>query len=148
MSYGVTRADIEARWRPLDVEEQVPADTLIEDAEALLDLELPTLAASFGGGGRLDRLVVMTVCNMVIRVLRNPDAMRQQSVGDVQQTFGGPEYDGRLFLDDGDRGLLEDALVALNPEASPSGAFSFDPTRAKLANAARRSPWRQSLRPR
>lgn len=148
MSYAVTRADIEARWRPLDVEEQIPADTLIADAEDILDNQLPTLAASFGDGGRLDRLVTMTICNMVIRVLRNPDAMRQQSVGDVQQTFGGPEYDGRLYVSLDELGLIEDALLALNPQAAPMGAFSFDPTRAKLAAAARRVPWRQSLRPR
>lgn len=150
MTYGVVRKDIEDRWRPLDPEEELPADTLIGDAETLVDAQpqLRALSATFGQGGQLDRLVVMTICNMVIRVLRNPDAMRQQSVGDVQQTFGGPDYDGRLFISDDELSSIIDALAALTPSAGGAGAFSFDPTRAKLEAAARRAPWRQTLRPR
>lgn len=137
MAYASVQ-DIASRWRPLEEEESAVAPTLLEDASDILDTEMPLLAGAYGQGGRLDRMTIATVVAMVVRVLRNPDAMRQQSVGDVQQTFGGPEYDGRLFLAEDELAALAAVLAdVLNPGAgTTSGAFVIDPVSAKLARRA------------
>lgn len=80
MTYSVGTPDIEQRWRPLSVAESDVAVTLIDDAITLIDINRPSLAAAVANGSVPERVVVMTVCEAVIRVLANPDLLSQQSV--------------------------------------------------------------------
>lgn len=90
MAYSVSRTDVVVRWRPLSTDEQVLADTFIADAVALLDVNRPTLAAAVTAGSVPDRLVTICVAEAVIRILRNPDLLSNESVsadGGVSQGF-------------------------------------------------------------
>lgn len=61
MAYA-THADIEARWRELSATEEAQADTLCEDASAIID-SLVTVDE-----GKLE-LAKVVCCNMVIRAM-------------------------------------------------------------------------------
>ena len=132
-SYGITTADLAARWRPLeqaegDINEVAYAELTIVDAEDYLDMQFPKLLEAWAPGTRLARVVRTTVCEMVKRVMRNPEALKQQSVEDVQQSFAGPEYDGRLYLTADEFSTLGTAISdALGDATSNAGAFSFNP---------------------
>lgn len=134
MSYGVTVDDLAARWRPLeaaagDVDEPALAALLIIDAQDYLDMQFPALETTWEVGTRLARVVTSVVCEMVKRVMRNPDALKQQSVEDVQQSFAGPEFDGRMYLTSDEFLLVGGAIAEAGGTAgASSGAFSFNPT--------------------
>lgn len=90
MAYSVSRTDVVVRWRPLSTDEQAVCDVLILDAVLLLDTARPTLAAAVTATTISDRLVTICVAEAVIRVMRNPDLLSNQSVsadGGVSQGF-------------------------------------------------------------
>jgi hypothetical protein len=80
VTYAVSTADIEQRWRPLSDAESEIAVTLIDDAIILVDINRSSLAAAVASGAVPERIVVMTVAEAVIRVLANPDLLAQQSI--------------------------------------------------------------------
>lgn len=138
MSYGVTVGDIQARWRPLDASEATVAETLIGDAETFLDNFRPTLAPLVPAGVP-QRIVTMLVANMVVRVLRNPDALTGQAVEDISQNFAGPAYDGRLYLTADELAMLDAAIEAAGGTPTESGAGQVLPYARQLAE--RRAQW-------
>jgi hypothetical protein len=107
-----------ARWRSLSATETTVAETLIEDAELLLDQERPELAALVTAGDVPLRTVTMVVCEMVQRVLRNPDVLRGQNLGadgGIGATFAqGVESQTkpRLRLLDDDLKIIDQAIAA------------------------------------
>jgi hypothetical protein len=80
MTYNVSPSDIESRWRPLSDAETDVANTLIEDAIVLIDINRPSLAAAVAAGTVPERVVVMTIAEAVLRILANPDILSNQSV--------------------------------------------------------------------
>lgn len=80
MTYNISTADIEARWRALTDAEADVATTLIGDATALLDTYRSGLSAAVTAGTVSERIVVMAISEAVIRVLANPDIWSNQSV--------------------------------------------------------------------
>ncbi|HLP97659.1 MAG TPA: hypothetical protein VK149_04360 [Sideroxyarcus sp.] len=83
-----TPADVEARW----VGSSIPADSdvveaLISDAEAIVLSEYPGIQARIDDASLAQAVVVMVVCRMVMRVLRNPEALTywQQNTGPFGQ---------------------------------------------------------------
>lgn len=91
MAYGVTTADIEARWRPLSAAEDEVAFTLLQDAETKLNAYRPQLPTAVAENRVPLRIVVDVLVDMVQRVLRNPDVIRAQNVssdGSVGLTYG------------------------------------------------------------
>jgi len=80
MTYNISPADVEARWRPLSDAETDLASTLIDDAIVLVDVYRPSLADAVASGIIPERLVVMCVAEAVKRVLVNPDILSNQSI--------------------------------------------------------------------
>lgn len=121
-----TPMDIESRWRPLSNEEEIVASTLLDDAWRLLNRSLPDLASRMDANpSTVDTGdVKMVLANMVIRVLRNPDGYRQESIQDYAYTFDVVTASGRLTVTDDELALLASAASDL----SASGAFSIVPT--------------------
>lgn len=72
-------SDVAARFRPLTVEEQAIVAVLLEDASNLLRAAVPDLDEKIDIGEINVDLVKMVVCNMVIRVLKNPTGATQGS---------------------------------------------------------------------
>jgi hypothetical protein len=111
--------DVESRWRTLSMSEVALASTLIEDASALLRAKVPGLDDAIAAGDVSAELVRARVVAMVVRVLRNPDGIRQRTVGDVSVTQDG---DGMLTLTDGDLDGLAPGLSSRAFTIRPSGA--------------------------
>lgn len=85
MTYNVGTADIEARWRPLSNAEADIATILLADATVRLNTARPSLAAAVASVDPLihvdEQLVVICLCDMVIRVLANPDSFKATGIG-------------------------------------------------------------------
>jgi hypothetical protein len=121
MPNPATAQDVADRWRPFsDSAEQDRAAVLLDDAwsllvgevtdvEARLEAEPPTLDS---------RIVVMVLVRAVVRVLRNPNALRQVSLQDYSETHAGGG--GELYIDQADIDLL-------TPDTAGSAAFTIVP---------------------
>lgn len=114
-----TYSDLEARWRPLSAEEQSVANALLEDAWQILLARVTALSARLGvvapaTSPALDpALVVAVECAMVLRVLRNPDGKRQESIDDYSWTRDNSVSAGTLYVSDEELALLSPATPGL-----------------------------------
>ncbi len=100
--------DLAARWRPLTTAETAIAGTLLDDAYAILVARAPTLEARLSAVPPTvsTGLVVGIVCSMVLRVLRNPDGKRQESIDDYSWTRDEAVSAGLLYVADDELRLL------------------------------------------
>jgi hypothetical protein len=113
MAYSVTTADIEDRWRPLTTEEDAVAAVLLADATVKLDTARPTLAAAVAASTVDERLVIILLCDMVIRVVSNPDLNRTINIGAdgaIGITYALEVYRSRLGFAPGDLDQLDKAM--------------------------------------
>lgn len=120
--------DIAARW----IASTLPPDTevingYLEDATILIDAEFPDLRQRIATdpSGSIRNRARLVCCRMVLRVLTNPDQVRQ--VQDTTGPFSGSvtyaaETLAGLYLSDDDR-----ALLSAGP-ARTQQAFTIDPT--------------------
>ncbi|MFE9497268.1 Gp19/Gp15/Gp42 family protein [Streptomyces collinus] len=131
--------DVLSRWTD---SEDLPAteaqvETLLGDAEDIIEREFPTLHDRVTSGELPERRVVMVEVDMVTRRLRNPGGVRsaQQGAGAYQQTitYGGDEP-GSLYLSDEERRLLSGA-------SSKNKAFSIDTTPAYYSTSSDCDLW-------
>lgn len=118
MGYGVTTADIEARWRPLTSTEVTIAQTLITDASIVIDTRLPGLAAAVDDATVDGDLVVAVIARMVIAALRNPDGLKSETMGSYSYT----RDTGEDWLTANDYDLLVGTLGS-----GSEGAFTITP---------------------
>lgn len=98
--------DLEARWRSLTAAETVVATAMIDDAMTLLTVRRPTLLADVTAGLVTPESVVFVVCAMVLRVLKNPESKRQESIDDYSWTRDTAVSSGALYVSDDELGLL------------------------------------------
>ena len=108
MSNPVIVDDIEARWRPLSIEERTVAEALLDDAWAVVTQQVPGVEARMAAVPQTlsTDLVVKVVAGMVLRVLKNPDGLRQWSVDDASFTRDQALSAGLLYLADTERAEL------------------------------------------
>jgi hypothetical protein len=104
MPNPATVSDIEARWRPLGGTEVVKVDALLDDAWALLRQRVADIETRTGDTLDAD-LVVLVVTSIVLRVLKNPDGIRQESIQDYSVTWAAA---GGLYVTDDELALLAD----------------------------------------
>jgi hypothetical protein len=97
-----TTADIEARWRPLSAQEETNAEAFLGDAWVKLRRLLPTLEADIIADttGDLAAATVAVLVSAVLRVLKNPDGYKQESLDDWSGTRDGSAAAGALFFTD------------------------------------------------
>ncbi len=100
---------ISGKWRPLtpDTPEWVRTETLIGEAEALLNRLLPNLAAQVASGAVDPTLVTMVVSDAVIRVLQNPAGVTMQTLGPESVQYSGVRQLGVLAFTDAELALLQ-----------------------------------------
>lgn len=126
--------DVTTLW--IDREGEVPTDavtSLIAKAEALIRSEYPTIQNRIDDEELDAELVRWVVCEMVLRVLRNPGNRRSQQLSDFAESFAGDRVGG-LWLTDDERRILSGAA------GGTRSAFTIDPTpeaspARELANA-------------
>lgn len=110
MADFATTADVEARWRPLSATELVMCAALLEDASAMIRAQFPN--AMF-----LDVALTRLACvNMVLRVLKNPDGARSETIGPYTQTFGS-QMAGALMVTAAETALLTPPSVSTSRPA-------------------------------
>lgn len=140
MANPVNTTDIEARWRPLTSSEATVAQSLLDDAWAIVTARVPDLETRLiAVPPEVDSgLVVSVVAAMVLRVLKNPAGILSQSIDDFSYTRDRAISSGALYLSDDELALL------LDPDLQ-SAAFTIVPYgvpgyRADQAETAWR-PW-------
>jgi hypothetical protein len=110
--------DLEARFRPLSAAESAVADALLQDAWAIMRAQVPSLESRLLGGS-LDLFAVVAVQTaMVLRVLRNPNGVRQWSVDDYSETRDTALSSGALYLDPAEADLLAGRASSSLPRAA------------------------------
>lgn len=125
-------SDVADRWRPLSDAQEAVAQTLLDDAWAMLKRHATRRGTDIEDEITTDvdlRLgVVRILATAVLRVLKNPEGKAQESIDDYSYTRNSGVAGGSLeFTDD----ELDDLLPGLG---SDGRAFSYDP----LANYASR----------
>lgn len=81
-------------------------DHLINRAVALLVLQVPTVPARVDAGTLNQAVVEGVVEDMVLRVLRNPQALRQLSIDDFSATIDSAASTGSLYVSKDELALL------------------------------------------
>lgn len=119
MANPVIVSDIESRWRPLSVPEQVVANALLGDAWAELLVRVPLLEQRIADGALSESLVVRVVSAMVLRVLKNAEGMQRESQDDYSYERVKDAAAGFLFVS-------PDELSLLSPRHT-GGAFTITP---------------------
>lgn len=99
--------DVQARLgRDLLESETDLVTVLLEDAEAIILSELPTLYDKIALGTLSEALVIMVEASMIRRVLNNMDGIRQQSAEGYSVTVDINVASGYLMLTSQDRARL------------------------------------------
>lgn len=120
MANPVMVSDLEARFRPLLESERTVAQALLDDAWAVVLTRRPMLQQHLVDGNVSDGLARAVVSAMVLRVLRNPEGIRQWSIDDASFTRDNALSAGWLFVSD-------DELALLTPGGTGDGAFTIRP---------------------
>jgi hypothetical protein len=119
-------ADVEARWRPLSAgQETTNAWTFLDDAWVMLRRRMTALGvdveADIATDADLRDDVVRVISTAVLRVLRNPEGLSQESVDDYTYRRDEAVSSGLLYFAD-------DELDGLVPGSGAKGrAFMVDP---------------------
>ena len=119
MTNPVSVDDLESRFRPLADAEKGVAASLLSDAWAVLLTAVPSLEQRRADGSVSVDLVIYVVSAMVLRVLRNPEGIRQWSVDDASFTRDQALSAGGLYVSPEEVGLLAGSPVG------PVGHVSF-----------------------
>lgn len=118
MAYA-TSEDVEVRFmRPLDEDEKRVVAARLEDAELLLRSRIPDLDEKVTAGALDQALVVMVEAEMVLRLIRNPDGL-------VQETDGSYSYSTSQKVASGLLEVLPREWTLLGVR---SGVYIIDPT--------------------
>lgn len=117
MAYA-TVPNVQARFtRPLTLEEEQMAQTLLDDVEARLRARIPDLDERVDADANYLALVVQVEANAVLRVLRNPEGYRQETEGNYSYSLSAAVASGHLFVMDSEWDLL----------GARRGAFTITP---------------------
>lgn len=121
MANPASTDDLASRWRPLSDQEETNAEVFLDDAWRMLKRRLSGLETRIAADttGDLEPEAVRVICTAVLRVMKNPDGLRQESIDDYSWQRDQAVSAGLLYFGDEE---LES--LAVDPSVS-SGAFSF-----------------------
>lgn len=117
MANPATVADLEARWRPLSSDESSVAQALLDDAWEILLARVPLLSNRLDDASLSEGLVIAVETAMVLRVLKNPDGKRSESIDDYTWVRDNAVSAGLLYLDGAE-------LLQLSPDRSDAYTIS------------------------
>ena len=121
MTNPATTADLASRWRTLSTQETTNGTTFLADAWGMLKRRIPTIEASIATDAALSAEVVRVLATAVLRVMKNPDGKRQESIDDYSWTRDQALSAGLLYFTD-------EELDDLFPGSGVKGrAYSLDP---------------------
>lgn len=106
MAALATVSDVEARWRALAEGEVGAVTAMLDDASAIVRTTVSDVDDRVSASVDYAALVVGIVARMVIRVLRNPDGLRQYAIDDYSATRDSVVSTGQLYLTGEEERLL------------------------------------------
>ena len=106
MAALATVADVEARWRSLSASEETVATALLDDASAIVRSRVSDVDDRIADSDVYEALVVGIVAGMVLRVIRNPEGKRSETIDDYSYTRDDATKSGLLYLSDEEAALL------------------------------------------
>ncbi len=109
-----TPDDVAVVWRDLTAAEELRAWSLLTSASAKVRARVANVDSRIADGTLDAALVRGIVVDMVLRVMRNPEGVRQRTVGGVSVTLADDDLFGRLGITDQEVALL-----------MPAGATAF-----------------------
>ena len=127
MSNPATTADLEARWRTLVGQEIVNGTTFLADAWRMLKRRYDALDSTadldtaIAADADLEDEVVRVLATAVLRVMKNPDGKRQESIDDYSWQRDQAVSAGLLYISD------EEFSDLIPGSEGPGGAFMIDP---------------------
>lgn len=90
--------DVAVKWRPLSTAEEQQVTVLLEEASAKLRRAIPNLDTRIGTGEVDAVLARAVVTNAVLRVLKNPSGVTQQSAGPETASWSGVRATGEVTI--------------------------------------------------
>lgn len=122
-----TSTDVANRsLRPLTSDEVAWVATALEDAFGQIVQQVPGIDERLDAtpsDEALRKLVIQVQSAMVLRVLRNPDGVLEQTIDDYRRRLDAAVSTGALYLSDAERRLL----AAPSTSVAFSGAFTINP---------------------
>jgi len=111
MANPATPADVVKRWRSLSDQETTNAQTFLDDAWRAVRRNVPDIEERLAAAGSEDLTadVVKILCDAALRVLKNPDGNRRESVDDFTWERDAAVAAGLLYV-------TADELDLLRPE--------------------------------
>ncbi len=126
-----TTEDFEVRHGPLAGDEADKVEALLEDASALIGLELVGTEVAWleENSEEIVPAGVMAVCIQVAyRAWANPDSVAREELGAVARTYRGTDQSDALWLTQNEARLLRKAVGASSITSIPvETPFSGDP---------------------
>lgn len=98
--------DLEARWHPLSDDERTVASSLLDDAWSILLAQAPAVPMRLDDDLLSPDVVRAIVSAAVLRVLRNPEGNRSESVDDYSWTRDVAVSSGALYFTDSELRLV------------------------------------------
>lgn len=132
MANPASTTDVVSRWRPLSTQETINAQTFLDDAWVMLrrhftdlDVDIVALIATDNALPEDDRTleaaIVRVIVTAVLRVMKNPDGLQQESIDDYTYKRDEAVSAGLLYFGD-------DELDGLVPGSGSTGrVFMVDP---------------------
>lgn len=121
MANPADTADLVSRWRPLSAQETINGETFLGDAWGILGRRIPDLQTKVDTDADFNAEVVRVMATAVLRVMKNPDGKRQESIDDYSWTRDQAVSAGLLYFTD-------EELDDLNPGSGVKGrAYTIDP---------------------
>jgi len=119
MANPATTLDLEERWRPLSAQETINGQTFLDDAWRMLRRRVEGLEALTAENADVAGEAVRVMATAVLRVMKNPDGKRQESIDDYAWLRDKAVSAGLLYFTD-------EEIDDLIPGGSGGrGAFSF-----------------------
>ena len=123
MTNPATTEDLESRWRPLSAQEAINGQTFLDDAWRMLRRRFTDLAADVLADADLSAEVVRVMATAVLRVMKNPDGIRQESIDDYSWSRDQAVSAGLLYFTDDEI----DAISSTPDTRGPVFSFSLLP---------------------
>lgn len=130
MDNPVQVTDLEARFRPLAGQEQAAAADLLADAWEVLHAQVSGLEERIESQQLREGAVKAVIKAMVLRVLRNPDAIRQFTSDDASYVRDNAVSTGLLYATPEELSMLTGISADPVGHLSFSGAYHWQPRRA------------------
>lgn len=121
MANPATTADIEARWHSLTGQEETNAQTFLDDAWRMLKRRIDGIEDQVADDDDYAAEVVRVIAQAVIRVLKNPDGAKRESIDDHTWENDRTISSGELYFTDAE---LDDLNIG---DMRRGGAYSLDP---------------------